>query len=189
VLTFHANYLACSEHSYASSPAGWLLVTKPVSVAVENDIQPGDQGCEARESSTCRRQVIMLNNVVVWWGGVLALLAALAWWAGARDWRYGIAVVGAASTWLPWLRYDDRPIFAFYSIATLPFMILALTLLAGALVGHERVPSARRTAGIVVVGSFLVLAMMKFAWDWPVLTYGLLTGDEWAERIWFSRWV
>ena len=189
MLTFHAHYLNCSEHSYASRPSGWLIVNKPVSVSVENDIQPGEQGCEAAAGSTCLRQVVILNNVVIWWGGCLALLAAVAIWLGARDWRYGVAVVGAASTWLPWLRYDDRPIFSFYAIATLPFLILALTLVMGTLLGPDRAPTRRRTAGVVVAGSFVVLAILMFAWDWPVLTYGLLTRDEWADRIWLTRWI
>ena len=30
----------------------------------------------------------------------------IALWIGNRDWRFGVAVVGTASTWLPWLRYD-----------------------------------------------------------------------------------
>ena len=166
-----------------------MIVNKPVSVSVENDIQPGEQGCEAAAGSTCLRQVVILNNVVIWWGGCLALLAAVAIWLGARDWRYGVAVVGAASTWLPWLRYDDRPIFSFYAIATLPFLILALTLVMGTLLGPDRAPTRRRTAGVVVAGSFVVLAILMFAWDWPVLTYGLLTRDEWADRIWLTRWI
>ena len=62
---------------------------------------------------------------------MLALIAALFWWIGARDWRFGIAVVGAASTWLPWFLYDGRPIFSFYAIITLPFLVLALTLAIG----------------------------------------------------------
>ena len=47
VLTFHSHFLSCSEHSYASKPSGWLLINRPVSVAVDPDIQPGEQGCDA----------------------------------------------------------------------------------------------------------------------------------------------
>ncbi len=42
-------------------------------------------------------------------------------WVARRDWRFGLVVVGVVSTWLPWFRYDDRPIFSFYAIAILPF--------------------------------------------------------------------
>ena len=189
VYTFHSHFLSCSDHSYASKPSGWLLVNKPVSVAVQTDIQPGEQGCEATEGSDCLRQVILIGTPVIWWAGILALLYAMAMWLGARDWRFGVVVVGTASTWLPWLRYDDRPIFFFYAIATLPFLVLGLTLAIGKLIGPTRTPSSRRTTGVIVSGTFLVAAMLNFAWFWPVLNFDLLTHSEWLDRIWFSRWV
>jgi len=189
LLTFHSHFLSCSDHSYASKPSGWLLINRPVSVAVELDIQPGEQGCGAAVGSTCLRQVILIGTPVIWWAGVLAAVYALAMWVGARDWRFGVVVVGVASTWLPWLRYDDRPIFFFYAIATLPFLVLGLTLAMGKLIGPSRLPSPRRTRGIVIAGSFVVVAMLNFAWFWPVLSYDLLTRSEWLDRLWFSRWI
>ena len=189
LFTFHSHFLSCSDHSYASKPIGWLLINKPVSVSVETDIQPGEQGCEAPQGSDCLRQVILIGTPAIWWAGVVGLLFAVAMWVGARDWRFGVVVVGAASTWLPWLRYDDRPIFWFYSIAILPFIVLGLAMAMGKLIGPSRGPSRRRTIGIIVSGSFLVLAMLNLAWFWPVLTNGLLTHSEWLDRIWFSRWI
>ena len=173
----------------AAGPSGWLLVNKPVSVAVENGIEPGDQGCTAVAGSTCMRQVLLIGTPVIWWVGIIGILFAVAMWAGARDWRFGVVVVGVASTWLPWLRYDDRPIFFFYAIATLPFIVLGLVLLMGKLIGPSRLPSARRTWGIVLSGSFVVVALLNFAWFWPVFTYDLLTRSEWVDRIWFNRWI
>jgi dolichyl-phosphate-mannose-protein mannosyltransferase len=133
--------------------------------------------------------VLLLGNPVIWWGGVLALLFAAVMWVGARDWRYGLTLVGTASTWLPWLMYDNRPIFSFYAIVTLPFLVLALTLAIGRMVGPSVVPGPRRTAGVIAAGSFFVLALVSFAWFWPVWTDGLLTHGEWLDRIWFSRWI
>ena len=75
--------------------------------------------------------MLLLGTPALWWGGVLALLYAVLMWVGARDWRFGVAVVGAASTWLPWFLYDDRPIFSYYAIITLPFLVLAITLALG----------------------------------------------------------
>ena len=158
LFAFHAHFLACSEHSYASAPAGWLLINTPVSVAVETDIKPGEQGCDAPAGSDCLRQVVLIGTPAIWWAGILAVLYALVMWVGARDWRFGVVTVGVASTWLPWLRYDDRPIFFFYAIATLPFLVLGLTLAMGKLIGPSRVPSTRRTVGIIVSGSFMVVA-------------------------------
>ena len=188
VYVFHAHFLDDSDHSYASKPAGWLLLNRPVSVAVENDIQPGEQGCAAPAGSDCLRQVLLLGTPVLWWGGVLALGYAAAQWLGGRDWRAGLAVVGALSGWLPWLAYDDRPIFSFYAVTVLPFTVLAVTLALGRLVGPPA-PSTRRTVGVVVAGSFVALVLLNFAYFWPVWTYDLLTTSEWLGRVWFARWV
>ena len=133
--------------------------------------------------------MILLGTPAVWWGGTIALLFAVVMWAGRRDWRYGLAVVGAASTWLPWLMYDDRPIFLFYAVLILPFLVLALTLTMGTLIGPSAVPSRRRTVGVVVSGSFFVLVLLNFAWFWPIWTDELLTHSEWLDRIWFDRWI
>lgn len=189
VYTFHTHFLNCSEHYYESKPSGWLLLNRPVGVAVTNDISPDTPGCDAAADSDCIRQVLLLGTPVIWWGGCLALLFAGAMWIGARDWRYGVAVVGTLSTWLPWMLYDDRPIFLFYAVAILPFVVLALTLAMGTLIGPSRHPSPRRTAGVVVSGAFVVLALLNFAWFWPVFTNEMLTHREWLDRIWFSRWI
>lgn len=188
VYTFHTNFLSCSEHTYASDPAGWLLLNRPVGVDAQLDIKPGEQGCDAAPGSDCLRQVLLLGNPALWWGSLIALAAAVVLWVGARDWRYGVAVVGVASTWLPWLLYDDRPIFSFYAILTLPFLVLACVLVLGRLMGSGA-PGPRRTWGVVVGGSFLILVMLAFAWFWPVWTDQLITKQEWLQRIWFERWI
>jgi dolichyl-phosphate-mannose-protein mannosyltransferase len=187
--TFHTHFLNDSSHTYASKPSGWLLLNRPVGVAADVDIKPGSQGCDAPAGSDCLRQVLLIGNPTIWWGGCVALLFALVMWVGARDWRFGVAVVGVASTWLPWLQYDDRPIFSFYAVVTLPFLVLALVLAMGRLMGSSTRASPRRTAGVIVSGAFFVLALVNFAWFWPIWTNQLLTHAEWVDRIWFSRWV
>ncbi len=189
VYVFHTQFLNDSTHVYASHPAGWLLLNRPVGVAAQTDIPPGQQGCAAATGSTCLRQVLLLGNPTIWWGGVVALLFAAAMWIGARDWRFGLTVLGTLSTWLPWLAFDDRPIFMFYAVVTLPFLVLALTLAIGKLIGSSPVPGPRRTAGVIAAGSFVVLALVNFAWFWPIWTDGLLTHSEWVTRIWFERWI
>lgn len=189
VYTFHTHFLGCSSHTYQSKPSGWLLLNRPVGVAADTDIQPGVSGCDAPAGSDCLRQVLLIGTPTIWWGGILALLFAVVAWVGGRDWRFGVAVVGTASTWLPWLLYDDRPIFLFYAVVTLPFVVLALTLTLGRIIGPDRGPTTRRTIGVVVAGAFVVLTVLNFAWFWPIFTNGLLTHAEWLDRVWFSRWI
>ena len=189
VYTFHTHFLNCSTHTYASKPSGWLLLNRPVGVDADTGIQPGTQGCDAPTGSDCLRVITLLGTPALWWGGCLAIIAAAALWIGARDWRYGVAVVGTLSTWLPWLQYDDRPIFIFYAVVTLPFLVLAITLLMGRLLGSASTPTPRRTAGVIVSGAFFMLVLLNFAWFWPIYTDQLLTHSEWLDRIWFSRWI
>jgi dolichyl-phosphate-mannose-protein mannosyltransferase len=189
VYTFHTQGLADAEHTYASHPAGWLVLSRPVGVNAELDIKPGEQGCDAPDDSTCLRQVLLLGTPVLWWGGVLAVGYALWSWAARRDWRFGLPVVGLAATWLPWLRYDDRPVFSFYVVAAAPFVVLAVTLLLGRLLGEARAGYRRRMYGAVAGGTFVVLVAVNFAWFWPVYTNELLNTPEWLQRIWFRRWI
>ena len=110
-------------------------------------------------------------------------------WFGKRDWRYGVVVVGVATTWLPWLRYDDRPIFSYYAISILPFLILGTVLLLGEMIGPSTAPPRRRQVGTIAAGVVVVLVMVNFAWFWPIYTDGLITNAEWQQRIWFKRWI
>jgi dolichyl-phosphate-mannose--protein O-mannosyl transferase len=189
VYTFHTHGLVNSEHVYASDPKGWLVLNRPVGIDADLKIQPGTDGCDAAEGSTCLRQIILLGTPALWWGGVLALAYGLFAWVARRDWRFGLAVVGAVSTWLPWLRYDDRPIFSFYAVATIPFTVIATTLLIGHLIGTSRASTRRRMYGVVAAGTFVVLVVVNFAWFWPVYTDQLITTREWLQRIWFRAWI
>jgi dolichyl-phosphate-mannose-protein mannosyltransferase len=189
VYTFHTRGLVGSEHTYQSDPAGWLVVNRPVGVFADLDIKPGEQGCTAAPESTCLRQITLLGTPVLWWGGVLALLYAAFAFVARRDWRFGVPVVGVLATWLPWLRYDDRPIFSFYAVATLPFTVIAVTLLLGHLIGGRRASYRRRTLGTVAAGTFVVLVVVNFAWFWPVYTGELVTTREWLQRVWFRAWI
>jgi dolichyl-phosphate-mannose-protein mannosyltransferase len=189
VWSFHSTGLLDATHSYQSKPQGWLFMQRPVVVSTQVDIAPGTQGCTAPADSDCIREIVMLGTPVLWWGGVVALLHAAYAWVLRRDWRYGVALVGLATTWLPFFRYADRPIFSFYAVTILPFTIVAISLLLGRVLGPARASQRRRAVGATVTGTFLVLVVLHFAWLWPVYTYELLTTPEWLDRIWFRSWI
>ncbi len=187
VFVFHVHFLDESDHTYESHPAGWLLLNRPVGANADTAIQPGERGCRAPEGSDCLRQVLLLGNPVIWWLSIPALLASVALWIGARDWRFGVAVIGICANWFQWFFNADRPIFIFYAITILPFVVLAQTLLIGKLLGPPGGP--RRLAGVVAGGSFVVLALLAFAFFWPIWTNELLTHRDWLERMWLRRWI
>lgn len=189
---FHTgDYLAKKTHPYESHAAGWLVLARPVSAAVTLDI-PADE-CGARRSSHCMRETLMLGNPAIWWAGVLALVGcAFAWVRSLRhrrpSWAWSIPVVGVLATWAPWLLLNDRPIFSFYAVTTLPFLIIALALVFNAGWRHA---STRRRREVVMVAGGLVLALSFAAavYFWPVWTHELISYDAWRERMWLKTWV
>jgi dolichyl-phosphate-mannose-protein mannosyltransferase len=174
-------------HPYQSDPAGWLVINRPVGVDANTDIEPGELGCEAEDK--CIEQILAIGTPVLWWGGVLALVAATAYWVGARDWRFGLALVGVLSSWLPWLLFSSRPIFYFYAVAFVPFTVVAVTLVLGKVLGPPDARRRRRAVGAAVVGGFVILVIANFAFFYPVLTDTLLTNEDWLDRMWFVRWI
>ncbi|MFC4592357.1 phospholipid carrier-dependent glycosyltransferase, partial [Sphaerisporangium corydalis] len=94
--------------------------------------------------------------------------------------------------WLPWFYYaiaDHRTMFLFYVAPMLPFMILALTLAAGLLIGPAMGDSTRRPVGAAVVGAFMLLALVNFWWLHPVLTAEVIPFDDWNRRMLFRSWI
>jgi dolichyl-phosphate-mannose--protein O-mannosyl transferase len=189
VYTFHTQFLNDATHTYQSHPQGWLILNRPVGVDAQLNIAPGAQGCDAPAGSTCLRQVLLLGTPALWWGGVIALLYAFYGWIAKRDWRFGLALVGVLSTWLPWIRYDSRPIFSYYAVAVIPFTVIAVTLCLGKLVGGVRASYQRRAWGTGIAGAFVVLVMLNFAWFWPIYTDAVISTPDWLDRIWFKAWI
>jgi dolichyl-phosphate-mannose--protein O-mannosyl transferase len=189
VYVFHTQGLIHAHHVYQSDPEGWLILNRPVGVDAQLGIKPGDQGCAAAAGSTCLRQVLLLGTPALWWFGTVAFAWAAVSWVGRRDWRFGLVTVGVLVTWLPWLRYDDRPIFSYYAMMTEPFLVIGATLLLGQLLGPATATARRREVGAVVAGAVFVAVIVNFAWFWPIYTDGLLTTQQWLQRIWFKRWI
>ena len=189
VYSFHTKFLNESTHVYQSNPLGWPILNRPVGVDAQLNIAAGSQGCTATGGQTCLRQVLLLGTPALWWFATIALVWSAVCWVGRRDWRYGVVVVGTLVTWLPWTRYDDRPIFSYYAIVMEPFLILGAVMLLGEILGRAPVGSTRRTVGAVAAGTVVVAVIVNFAWFWPIYTDGLLTQHQWLQRIWFHRWI
>ncbi len=189
VWTFHTKFLNTSTHPYQSNPEGWLVMSRPVGIDAQLGIKPGAQGCPAPVGSSCLRQILLLGTPILWWFSSIAALWSVFAWIGKRDWRYGLVTVGVLSTWLPWIKFDNRPIFSYYAMATLPFLILGATMLLGEILGQGAPGSRRRQLGATAAGAIVVVVMLNFAWFWPIYTDGLITQQHWQERIWFKKWI
>ena len=176
-----------ATHPYEAHPAGWLLMLRPIGIEAENGIEPGAQGCEA-VGTTCLRIISGMGTPLLWWAAVAAIVLAVFWWIAGRDWRFGVPLLAIASTWLPWFRYADRPLFFFYAIMIIPFSATLLAMALGKFLGPKDHP--RRRLRAMIVGIIVALIVANFAFIYPILTAELLTRPEWLWRMWLGNlWI
>lgn len=175
-----------ATHVYEAHPAGWLVMARPIGIDAQNEIQPGEQGCEA-VGTTCLRVISGLGTPLLWWLACAALVAGLWWWLGRRDWRFAVPVLGVLAVWLPWFQYAGRPLFFFYAIVLLPFYVTGLAMAMGKLLGPADGPHRQRNA--MFIGVAIGLVILNFGFIHPILTDELLTRPQWLARMWFGTWI
>lgn len=172
-------------HPYQSNPWSWLVLGRPVSYYYQGPTM-GHAGCAVDQ---CSQAILAVGNPVLWWGSVVALPVLLALWAGRRDWRAGAILAAVAAGYLPWFGYQGRTIFSFYGVVFAPFLVLGTTLLLGMALGRPSASARRRTWGAAVAGAYVLLAVVAFAWLFPVLTAEVIPYDQWQLRMFLPSWV
>ena len=185
VQMWHSTLSITSHHDYQSNPWSWLVQGRPTSYAYSTP-KPGEQGCSAAD---CVKAVTALGNPVIWWGGTIAIVVVLFVWLLGRDWRAGAILAGIAGGYLPWFLYQQRTIFTFYTVAFLPYLVLALTFCLGLILGKPSASADRRLYGGVAAGSVVTLAVLAFAWFYPVWSDDLVSHADWVNRMWLPSWI
>ncbi|WP_326829314.1 phospholipid carrier-dependent glycosyltransferase [Streptosporangium sp. NBC_01810] len=183
VLGYHTGL--SEGHTYQSAPWTWPVLSRPVAFHYPSD----KTGCGA---DSCAEAVLGVGTPVIWYGGLAALIAMVAWYVATRDWRAGAVLLGYAAGWLPWFYYalaDNRTMYLFYAITMVPFMILALTMAAGLIIGRADAAPNRRALGAAVVGAFTLLALVNLWWLYPVLVAEVIPHSQWWSRMLFRSWV
>ncbi|GEN79746.1 dolichyl-phosphate-mannose--protein mannosyltransferase [Actinotalea fermentans] len=183
IWNFHTTLEA--EHPYSASPLGWIVQWRPTSFFYESP-EPAGTLCGAER---CAQAVTSLGNPFVWWLAAIALVAAIVLVVRRRDLTPVPLLVGVAAGWLPWFAYADRPIFAFYAVAFLPFLALLLAWAATALWRWSRDDDGLRrfvVLGYVVAAVLVVGAAVFF---YPVWTGQVITFEQWQLRQWLQSWV
>ena len=172
-------------HPYRSNPWGWVLLARPVSYFYEAP-KEGTMGCDVAE---CSRAITALGTPTIWWAGAIAIFVVAFLWVAKRDWRAGAILAGLAGGYLPWFLFQDRTIYSFYSVAFAPYLVLAVTMCLGLVLGGPGASARRRQWGAAIAGSYVVLAIINFAWLLPVLSAQVIPRAEWAQRMWWSSWI
>jgi dolichyl-phosphate-mannose-protein mannosyltransferase len=186
---FHSSLT--EKHIYQSWPWQWLLLGRPVAFYWNNT---GNCG-----APSCAREILLLGTPLLWWSFGPALIATLWFGIARRDWRAFAILVGAVGSMLPWYYYaitDGRTMFSFYLLPGLPFLILAVVYVLGAIMtppeglatGKSR--TDRQLVGTVVAGAYVVLIALCFAYFYPIFVGELITYNSWSSRMWLgSRWI
>ena len=175
-----------SEHGYASPAWQWPLLLRPTSMYYQSTPQ-GQAGCEA--ANGCVENIYSMPNPLIWYAAVAAVLYLVYRFVRTRDWRYALILTGVAATYLPWLLYPERTMFQFYTIAILPFMLLALTFALRDIAGASHTDRYRRTSGQRIVLVFLVVAVALSAFWYPILTATPVPYYFWQAHNWMQSWI
>jgi dolichyl-phosphate-mannose-protein mannosyltransferase len=173
------------HHPYQSWPWSWLVMTRPVSMYYNGH----SHACGVHN---CAQEVLAIGTPAIWWAAIPALIACLVWWLLRRDWRAGAVLAGVAAGWLPWFWYawhDHRTMFFFYAVVFDPFLVIALALCLGLIIGPARASVGRRAAGAGLAGAYLLAVVADFWYMYPVFAAKIIPYTSWLARMWYHRWI
>ena len=157
-------------HPYQANPLTWLFLVRPTSMYWHST----DAGAE---------QITGLANPLIWWAATAAVFYLAYRLIRYREWRVGLILMGVAAGYLPWLMYLHRTVFQFYTIAFEPYLILALTMAIGILLGSKRDSRSKRTSSIRYIAVFVGLAVLLTLYFLPVWT-----AQQWPIEFVRSHW-
>jgi len=178
VLNFHQGVTA--GHTYASPATEWIPMLNPTLMQRTTE----DDGAVGLMAA--------LPNPVLWWVGMGAVL-----WLVVRVFLAlanqrsvsgtdGFLLAGVGATYAPWLLLPSRTMFTFYAITLLPFLILAVVVIAARLRAQEN-PERRavaRTATTVALIAILLVGgfFLPFGTGW--------VEPEWLYKahLWLPSW-
>jgi dolichyl-phosphate-mannose--protein O-mannosyl transferase len=177
MLSFHTNLV--TPHSYASNPWSWPLMIRPTSFHYETNPTCG--------ADKCSQEVIPLGNPLIWWAGAIAL-AIIVYFAVARRHSAALPIAVAFSAgWVPWLFFSERTTFSFYSVAFVPYTVMALALTL--YFANQNVKSDKPMYLRWPTLSFLIVAAVLTAFFYPILTGHSISYEMWHLRMWLPTWV
>ena len=174
-----------SEHDYESHPWSWIIQGRPTSFFYEGP-RLGEDGCTVDQ---CSKAITSLGTPIIWWVATLGIAVLLFQWALRRDWRAGAILAGYAGGWLPWFALGDRTIFAFYSVAFVPFVVLTVVYCLGLVAGPVTAPVWRRQLGVGLSGGMLAVSIAMFGFFYPIYVAWVVPYDFWRIHMWFPSWI
>lgn len=174
-----------SPHTYESPAWQWLILGRPTSYYYESP-DLGVNGCTV---DSCSEAVLNIGNPLIWWSFIIVATLSLLIVLLCRDWRFATLFAVFAVGYFPWFAYPERTMFFFYALSFEPYLILMLAGILGLALGRPGDSLRRRRAGLLVVGIFVVFALLVSIYYWPIWTAQTVPYTEWRERMWFDAWI
>ena len=181
-----------TPHPYQSQPWDWLLVTRPVAFFAQCYTGPVNYQPCPKGQVAWSQEVLALGTPAIWWGSMLALLFCLGWWLLHRDWRAGAVLLGVLAGWGPWFPLVTRTKFYYYALEFEPFLILAIVLCLGLILGPSTAGMVRRSVGAGIAGAYVLVVLIMFWYFYPILAGGIISYQDWWSHIWYrvgNGWV
>ena len=185
VLEFHATLDTPrgNPHPWESKPWTWPMGLRPMLYYYDSG-QPA-AGCGTGD---CVRAVMLIGTPALWWVAIPVLGWAI-WRVATRfDWRYAVVLVGYGAGFLPWFTNLDRQMYFFYMAPVVPFLVLAVVLVLGEVLGRRGAGQERRATGRLLVGLYTGLVVANFVWLWPILVGTSVTANRWNAELWLPSW-
>lgn len=184
VLAFHEGLVTPAKpHPWESKPWSWPMGLRPMLYYYESG--SAAPGCGR---SDCVSAVMLIGTPALWWISLPVLTWGLWRAVTTPDWRYAAALVGYLAGWLPWFIKIDRQMFFFYMTPVAPFLVIAVTLVLGELLGKAREGPERRGTGLLLVSLYVGLVVANFAWLWPIFSGDSITPAHWNAELWLPSW-
>lgn len=175
MLNFHTGLT--TDHSYQASAWNWLILGRPTSFFYETP-----EGCGA---DSCSQEVLAIGTPFLWWTGLIAIFITIGYFIYRREKSAGLILLFLLASYLPWLAFPERTTFYFYAIAFQPFLILSIAFVISKALENQELRAIREryvAAGLVVIAAC-------FAYFFPLFVAGVLTYENWYDRMWFSSWI
>jgi dolichyl-phosphate-mannose--protein O-mannosyl transferase len=182
-----------THHPYESQPWDWLIITRPVAYYYQCYTIPASGLAHACPTGyrgpQWSQEVLAMGTPAIWWAAIPALIFCLLWWLLHRDWRAGAVVLAMATGWLTWFPFVSRTKFYYYALEFEPFLILAIVLCIGLIIGTARGSVARRSIGAAVTGAYLLVVLLNFVYLYPILAGKVIPYASWLSRMWYHGWI
>ncbi len=185
VLSFHSELStpADAPHPWESKPWTWPMGLRPMLYYYASG--DGAPGCGAPD---CVGAVMLIGTPVLWFPALLVLAWAIWRVISRHDWRYGAVLVAYGAGVLPWFVNLDRQMYYFYVTPVAPFLVIAVTLVLGEILGPARAGPERRSTGLLVVALYVGAVVANFIWLWPILVGSSITPELWDAELWLPSW-